>query len=251
MPNPIAHLDIALESVAQSCPPVIEANMGSFLLGSCAPDIRVITRGDRDETHFAPMSNQVLGTGIQNMFKAYPQLGHAASLSGPTQAFLAGYISHLMADESWIIQVYRPYFANRDVFQDRVAANVLDRALQLDMDRRAVEKQGLMKQAQHYLAQAGADVQVAFLPTEALADWHGWLTGVVQREFSWERLKVMALRRQDPQDHARAQEVAEQFLKALPVSLDGVYDLVPRDVLASYRNDVMRVWTEFMRGYLP
>ncbi|MDO8750418.1 MAG: hypothetical protein Q7K03_04670, partial [Dehalococcoidia bacterium] len=61
MPNPIAHLDIALELAAQLPASVIEANLGSFLLGSCSPDIRVITSGQRDDTHFAPLSNATIG----------------------------------------------------------------------------------------------------------------------------------------------------------------------------------------------
>ena len=251
MPNPITHVDIALESVVEFRHPSIEANLGSYLLGSCAPDIRVITHGHRDDTHFAPLSNQVIGTGTKNMFKAYPRLGEAANLSERTQAFMAGYISHLVADEAWITQVYRPYFGNQAVFQDPVMAKVVDRAVQMDMDRMAIDGLNGMAQVRDHLADAHVGVQVDFLPAESLAEWEEWLSGVTQRGFTWERLRRMAIRRQEPQDHEKAQEIAEQFLKTMPDSLERLYDLVPREAVRSYRAAIVQEWSKIVREYLP
>lgn len=251
MPNPTAHLDIALELADQLPSPVIQANLGSFLLGSCAPDVRVITQGRRDDTHFAPLSNSSIGTGATNMLKAHPQLSRAASLSGPTQAFLVGYISHLVADEAWIIHIYRPYFANPNLFQDRAEANVLDRALQLDMDRSAREKQQGMKTIADHLPDAHRGVSVGFLPDQTLAEWREWLVALTQREFSWERLRGLATRRQDSQELDRARLIADQFLAELPDSLERVYALVPREALHSYRCTVAEEWLRIAREYLP
>ncbi|MFH1140274.1 MAG: zinc dependent phospholipase C family protein [Chloroflexota bacterium] len=251
MPNSIAHLDIALELATQFPIPVIEANLGSFLLGSCSPDIRVITRGQRDDTHFAPLSNATIGAGTSNLFAAHPNLSHAATLSGPTQAFMAGYISHLVADEAWIIQVYRPYFANRALFNDPVEANVMDRALQLDMDRCARDKPLGMKRIMDCLPDSHVGVSVGFLPAETLAEWREWLVAATQREFTWERLRGLATRRQDPQELDRAKLIADRFLADPQESLERIYTVVPRAALVSYRDTIAREWANIVRRYLP
>ena len=251
MPNPISHIDMALESAAEFRHPVIEANLGSYLLGSCAPDIRMITHGNRDDYHFAPISNQVIGTGATNLFKAHPRLGEPASLSERMQAFIAGYISHLMADEAWIINIYQPYFGNRELFEDPVMANVIDRAVQLDMDRLALDRRNGMSQVCDHLVDAHVGVDVDFLEPEALAEFQQRLSGVAQRGFTWERLTFLASRRQAPQDLEKAQAVAEQFIKSLPDSLERAYQLVPREVLGTYRRTVVEEWIRVVREYLP
>ncbi|MSQ21954.1 MAG: hypothetical protein EXR53_01420 [Dehalococcoidia bacterium] len=251
MPNPTAHLDIALELSEHLSRRVIEANLGSFLLGSCAPDVRVITRGQRDDTHFAPLSNSTIGAGATNLFVAYPNLSHAAALSGPTQAFMAGYISHLVADEAWIIQIYRPYFANRDLFHDPVEANVMDRALQLDLDRCVREKRLGMKAVADRFPDANDGVSVDFLPDETLTEWREWLIGLTQREFTWERLRGLATRRQDTQEHDRAKLIADSFLADPSQSLERIYDIVPKSALVSYRQTIAQEWARIVREYLP
>ena len=110
MPNPPTHIDLALESMRRLEHPALEKYPGSFLLGSTAPDIRIITRDRREETHFVPLSNDVVGAGAENMLRCYPRLSMTSGLSGPTIAFIAGFISHLISDEVWIIHMYRPYF---------------------------------------------------------------------------------------------------------------------------------------------
>lgn len=250
MPNLTAHIDIGLECAAELCHPAIEANLGSHILGSCSPDIRIITRGERDDYHFAPITNQVIGAGARSLFKAYPRMADAVNLSQRTQAFMAGYISHLVADEAWIIRVYLPYFGNRKLFPDRVLANVMDRAVQLEMDCQAVDKHDGMKQIVDYLVDAHVGVDVDFLSTDTLAEWREFLSVAIQREFTWERLKGMA-RRQYPQDDGTAQAVADEFVKGLPESLERIHQLVPRDALRSYRRTIVQEWFSIVRGYLP
>ncbi|MFQ5860967.1 MAG: zinc dependent phospholipase C family protein, partial [Dehalococcoidia bacterium] len=137
MPNLLAHIHIGLQAVERLSFPFLERNLGSLLLGCTSPDIRIITKGKRDETHFAPLNIQRVGEGVENLLRRYPRLRDARSLSEPTRAFLAGYISHLVADEVWVLEIYRPYFANPDPFSNRAQANLWDRALQLELDRQA------------------------------------------------------------------------------------------------------------------
>lgn len=249
MPNLTAHIDLALECVGELRHPDLQANLGSYILGSCSPDIRIITHGHRDDTHFAPVSNHVIGAGARGLFKAYPQLAKPYDVSIRTRAFLAGYISHLVADEAWIILIYRPYFGNRELIDDHVMANIMDRAIQLEMDRQAGASRDGMQGVRALLADAHVGVAVDFLPTERLAEWRDWVVSFTQREFTWERLRFMA-RRQFPQDDGTAQAKAEQFIKSLPGGLERVYALVPREALRAYREATVQEWSKLVQEYL-
>ncbi|MBI4338708.1 MAG: zinc dependent phospholipase C family protein [Chloroflexi bacterium] len=250
MPNLTAHLDIALECAASLSHDAIGEHLGAFLLGSCTPDIRMVTHGHRDDTHFAPISNDILGAGMASMFQAHPGLATAGALSASTQAFMAGYISHLLADEAWIIKMYRPYFGNREVYPDEVTANVMDRAVQLDMDRLAVERHAGFQRVAPALTEAHQGVNVEFLNRQTLAEFRQRVAESAQRPFTWERLLFMA-RRQYPQENGTAQAIAQQFLDALPHSLEQVYRQVPRRAVGEYRETIVRAWGRAMEGYLP
>ena len=96
-----------------------------------SPDIRIITRGKRDDTHFVPLDFEREGDGIEGLFHSHPNLAQASDLNEPTKAFIVGFASHLFTDELWILNLYRPYFGNREVFEDKLRGNLMDRALQL------------------------------------------------------------------------------------------------------------------------
>jgi hypothetical protein len=250
MPGLLSHIDLAIEAASAVDKSVINRNFGPFILGCCAPDIRIITHGLREDTHFAPITNRVVGTGMKNLLKAQPGLANLASLSGATQAFMAGYFFHLVTDEAWIAQVYLPYFDDRHLFGDEVVANICDRAVQLEMDRQALLKHGGLKSIRNQLTNAHVDVEVGFLSMRVLADWSDWVIGYTQQEFTWDRLKRLA-KRQYPKDDTAAQKVADDFLSNMPYSLKRVYDLVPKKVLQSYRAGTVESWTKMVQEYLP
>ena len=55
MPNLATHIDLAQQAAGRLQHPTIEANVGHFLLGSTTPDVRAISRGSREDYHFAPL----------------------------------------------------------------------------------------------------------------------------------------------------------------------------------------------------
>ena len=135
MPNLPTHIRLATAAAARLRHPDVESQRGYFALGATAPDIRALTKRARSEYHFVELDFETIGTGVKTMFAAYPELMNAAEHDGPTRAFMAGYITHLMADESYITRMFRPYFGVDGVFEDKELAKVLDRAMQLDFDR--------------------------------------------------------------------------------------------------------------------
>ena len=250
MPNLHAHIALAQEAARRLCHPTIEAHLGSFLLGCTTPDIRVMTRGSREETHFSLISSEGLRDGIEGMFAAHPHLRNANGLTEPTQAFLCGYVSHLLADQMWIITMYRPYFGNQEVFKDRVQGNIMDRALQLELDRQGHETNEGFTEARTRLETAADGVEIGFISTETLHDWQNRVAGMIEREFSWERLRFMMRRAvSDPTDEA-ALELVERFLAHVPTGLEGLYKQVPQAELAAYKESVIKETMKFSREYL-
>ena len=81
MPNLPTHFSFALETLAALDDPSIQANLGSFLLGSTTPDIRARTKWKRSHTHFAPLSVERVGVGAEGLFCSNPHLTEAARKS--------------------------------------------------------------------------------------------------------------------------------------------------------------------------
>jgi hypothetical protein len=105
----------------------LDEDPGSFYLGSTAPDIRILTRWERERTHFFDLHNFDRQDGVRAMFEAYPALAKPAGLNPATVAFIAGYLSHLVMDESGstISALLRPCSPQGG----DVRANIMDRAI--------------------------------------------------------------------------------------------------------------------------
>ena len=75
MPNPATHMEMAYHAAQLVDAPVLNENMGCYLLGSTAPDVRVITRKGREPYHFAPLDFDEVGAGISPAcYGEHPQL---------------------------------------------------------------------------------------------------------------------------------------------------------------------------------
>ena len=226
-------------------------HFGSFYLGSTAPDIRAMTKWPRDRTHFAQLSVDTVGEGSRKMFQLHPELNDTSGLSPSTRAFVLGYLSHLTSDEVWITTMFRPHFdpdqPESRVTQSDVESHIWDRALQLDMDRRA-------EQAMQGFTAAGQDIDcsdpgidVGFLDTEVLREWRGWVQWALGREFSWERLK-RALNRMY-RDNDNVQTEVERFLEHMPYSMERIYEQIPEDKLDAYQRRALEETTALAREF--
>ncbi len=247
MPNLPAHIDLAYQAAQRLRHQVLEANMGYFLLGATSPDIRVITRGRREEYHFAPLDFKALGTGVQGLFSAHPHLLPASSQEEPARAFIAGYITHLIADETWIVDMFRPYFGNTAVFEDLDLGNVMDRALQLELDRQGWQT---IEATRPLLASATNGINIGFIPSETLAQWRQWVLSFLDRGFTWDRLRFMARRIAAGNDGHPAHRLAEEFLKGMPQSLARIYQYVPPDSLQEFKERTIHAFVQKVEEYL-
>ena len=250
MPNYSAHIGLAREVATRMKHPLLEAHMGTVLLGSTAPDIRIITRGTRDEYHFMDLESGTLDEGVQGLFQAYPELTNASRQAKRTRSFIAGYICHLVMDQSWIINLYRPYFSNPEVFEDIATGKVMDRVLQLDLDRASLDGVNPQEEVMPLLAGSEQGVEVDFIPPETLVQWREWVESAVRRGFTWERLRFLSQRRQDPENLDYAQDRAERFLESVSEGLEGVYEKVPYERVQAFKEQAILESIRIIGGYL-
>jgi len=249
MPNLPMHIYLAHYAAVQLEWGEVQDNLGSYYLGSTAPDIRAMTRWSRERTHFAPLSVESVGTGVRNMFELHPQLADHRRLPATTRAFLLGYISHLIADEVWIITMFRPHFDNPTLITgSEVEAHIWDRALQLEMDRRAWLELDNPRQVSDVMSVAEQGVEVAFLPPEVLLEWREWVAGFMSWDFTWDRLK-RALNRVY-RDNESVQQLVDRFLQGMPGSLERIYEKIPEERLVTYQQDVLLETVAQVREYL-
>ena len=247
LPNLAAHIHLARQAAQRLGDPRLESHMGHYLMGSTSPDIRVITRRKREEYHFASLDFDRLGTGVAGMFEARPELRVASDHDGPTQAFIAGYITHLTVDETWIMRMFRPYFGDRSIFDDETEGHVMDRVLQLELDRQSWES---VDSTLSLLVAATGRVGVGFIPQETLDEWRKWVTNHLGGGFSWERLRFMARRIAAGDETHRAHRLADDFLREMPDSLDGLHNVVSRSDLDVFKSCAVDTLTRTVGEYL-
>ena len=191
MPNLPMHIYICQQVAVELDWGYVHDHPGAAYLGSTTPDIRAMTKWDRARTHFSDLSVTHVGAGVQRMFELHPHLAGADNgLSPQTRSFLLGYISHLVADETWITTMFRPHFSpDNRVTDTEIESHIWDRALQLDMDRVVLQDNDGLSSAASHLPGSGSAVDVGFLEPEVLQEWQQWVARFLTWDFSWERLK--------------------------------------------------------------
>lgn len=247
MPNLPTHIQLAISAADQMRHTDLDSNLGYFYLGSTSPDIRALTKRARSEYHFVELDFETIGTGVEAMFAAHPELMDAAEHDGPMRAFIAGYITHLIADESYIVKMFRPYFDKMGSFETEAMAKVWDRALQLDFDRTVWDE--VMDSVKGVDADP-ANVHIEFLPQEDLEEWKEWVARVMSGGFSWERLRFMARRISAGDERHPAYTYAERFVQSVDESLDALYDHVPRSHVTQFRDEAVETIVASLRDYL-
>ena len=248
MPNLPAHMSLAKEAASKVDHPAMADHLGSVLLGSTSPDIRIMTKWKRDQTHFATLDIDRVGVGVEGLFRSHPELADSHELEEGTLAFVSGYLTHLVADETWILNMYRPYFHGIEPFKDQVKANIWDRALQLDMDMAANRELGPMEGIRELLEGSESGVGVGFINTETLTQWREWVSEFTTWDYTWDRLRFMTRRMY--QDDPGAHDMVEEFLQCVPDSLEEVYSAMPADVIASYREKVIEESVRVIKEYV-
>lgn len=243
------HMSIADEAAERLGVPEVLRCRGAVLLGCTAPDRRVITRQPRQETHFFRLTEDGIGAGFDGLREAHPALAHGEGLDWASRAFLIGYLSHLAADEAWIVHVYRPFFGEDARLGADPARNILDRALQYDQERVILADHGRMDDWRSALRDELPALPEAFIPADTLRSWREFVSNVVtMRDGGWHEFSRFIVRfRSDP---GLTETQVEGFLTNPESMFVRVFDKVPRDILASHRERSIDATIRMAREFL-
>ncbi len=238
MPMLAVHLSLVQEVVDTLGVDELRENMGAALLGSTTPDRRVMTRESREETHYFSLADGKVGDGFRGMKEALPEMSSRAPDSDWTlTAFLIGYASHLAADEAWVVDVYRPYFGDEKYLGGEPARNILDRAVQFEMELDVRTDAAQLREWQKLVSASDsiiASVPTTFIPYGIMRGWAEYVgERVLTMAADWAAFPRFIGRYLDGPG---LDEAAVQELVAEPESMLGrVYETVPREVIEGYR----------------
>lgn len=249
MPPLAMHMTLARELASQLRHPALAADPGACYLGATTPDIRVLTRWERERTHFFDLSDFEEQSGVAAIFQAHPELASPASLNESTVAFLCGYISHLEMDEAWIIEVYRPCFGERSLLKGDVLANLLDRVLQFELDRRERQDPRVVEEIRRDLLTTTVEAVTGFIDQETLFRWRDVSANVMCYPPDWNRFGMIAGRFLRAYGVQTDEDLAH-FLGNVPDLLDQSIRQVTPERIASFQERSRRRALAAMQEYL-
>ncbi|MEX2246173.1 MAG: zinc dependent phospholipase C family protein [Dehalococcoidia bacterium] len=249
MPGIRLHLTVARELAIQFQSPVVDAERGAYYLGATTPDIRALTRWDRERTHFFKLDEFGEQSGVHRLLEEEPRLRNAAALDSQTAAFMAGYISHLVLDEDYICQVYRPLFGQHSLLRDDAMAEVMDKVLQWDIEREGCNDRDKVEEIRTAMAEAAVDVGVDFIARDVLEEWRGISLDIIGTQMSVDRL-VQFLRRRVPQLEFEDEETQARFAEAIPPLLARTWAHVGEERVREYLSGTKSRALRAMKEYL-
>ncbi|MCK9495373.1 MAG: zinc dependent phospholipase C family protein [Dehalococcoidia bacterium] len=248
MPSLGSHLLRAYGVAERLRLPEIEADRGAFYLGATAPDIRVLTRRNREETHFFRLDDMGDQDSVSRMFQENPSLAMPSGLDAATTAFIAGYLTHLVLDETFINQVYRPNFGALSEIDADPRSNVLDRALQYELDRRDREATETMEAVRGALVASGPVTGIPFIEDQYLVEWVTVSADVAGQPADYSRFRRMMQRHLSMAgyDEATIDEACERPEELVREA----FSVVPSEDLERFWRDADEAMTERVREYL-
>jgi len=199
MPTPFQHLVYARDVLASARLPeavrqALRAHLGAFLLGNTAVDVQSLTGQPRFDTHFYHVhGSDPLHAGA-TLLATYPELANPAGLNPVRAAFISGYLIHLIWDECWLQDVFRPFYLESDLWPDRLTRNIHHNALRVLVDRQAEATLRLWPELETLLRRVHPNEWLPFVGTEALCRWRDWVADQLADPQAVETAQVFAER---------------------------------------------------------
>ena len=96
----------ALQQAPDALHDIAHSSLPAYYAGAIAPDARVRNEAAREATHFYSFRDpDTWGKATRQLFRAYPELADPVSLTDAQAAFVAGYLTHLAADEVFVVRL--------------------------------------------------------------------------------------------------------------------------------------------------
>lgn len=249
MPPLAIHTSIAKQMADSLTLATLDDERGNVYLGATAPDIRVITRWERQRTHFFDIHNFDDQHSVDSFFASNPTLSESAGLDARTQAFISGYLSHLVVDEMWIGAIYRPFFGERSPLGGSLRANVMDRALQFSMDADARSDRDLMTHVFEAVTRCDLQIEIDFIDRDTLGEWQNVITDYVRGEPNWERFRTRA-RQHIQKDAPGSDDEFDELVSSLPDLVDQTLNYLDRERIDDVIRESLDASTLVVKEYL-
>jgi hypothetical protein len=249
MPALALHAAVASRIADQLRHRALDVDAGSLYLGATAPDIHILMGWERERTHFFDLREFEEQSAVAAMFKAHPALARPAELSPSTVAFVSGYISHLVMDEVWINDVYRPFFSRSSPMAGDRRANIMDRAVQYDLDRQARTDRQAMSNIVKEIARPALNLEVGFIDAGALERWRELMAESLNHSPDWERFRYFGGRALKAAGVDTPAAFAE-FVKTLPDLVAEASDYLSRERLEAFLEKSLNEGRQAIKEYL-
>jgi len=243
------HLSIAWEVAHRLHHPVIDQNMGGYLVGSTLPDVHILGQISRAQSHFFDLEEASPESGARAIFEAYPQLARKQELDSAMRSLVAGYLSHLITDEVWILDIYRPLFGSSSPLGQEPMANVLDRAVQYELDRREREDREMMEEIRDEVYRWEPELGLEIIDDATLSWWRDFVCAATARDPTMALFPHFAHRYLVPKYKLDPQQL-ERFLAELPAKLEWALDYVTADRIAAFKQKSIADSMAAAREYL-
>lgn len=223
MPPIYLHMATARDILLQLDGGDVDRERGAYYLGATTPDIRVLTRGDRSETHFFDLERLDHQDSAEAFLKTHAHLAAPEQLDAQTIAFVSGYLTHLVLDETYITSMYRPYFGQLSALGGDLNANMMDRLLQFELDRRRREAEAERDEIRDALSACSLSLDIGFLDSETLRRWQEVAIDQTRHPPDWRRFRNQG-GRHVRQGWGEDQAEYEAFLQTIPDLLQRTMD---------------------------
>ena len=249
MPNLPTHIHFSLTSTTLRDTFTTKSQTAAFILGSTTPDIRAITKKNRSIYHFVDLDFGGVGEGLENLMNKHGDLNKITAADPEMTAFMAGYASHLVLDETWITTVFRPNFGSGGKLSDfsSEANLVWDRALQLGLDQMYWET---MKPFITDLKEYKYPGDIYFLKEEPVDEWNDWILRLLDAEFSWNRLGFMANRIAKGDLSHPVIGIAEEFLSDPEVGFQEILQKLPKNTIDEFNEAAKKNIATLVGGFI-
>jgi hypothetical protein len=249
MPLIYFHLSIARDAAEQLGHPVVEEHLRSFLGGAISPDAHYVAEMSRIDTHFFDLNGGDDQNSQRKLFQAHPDLSRPGALDERMLAFIIGYISHLVTDEAWIKDIYRPFFSDKSPLGGDPGAHMLDRMLQYETDRWERLDREKLNAIRDELRKWDAGEKIRFINATALRNWRDFVWGTTVREVNRADLRLFAQSFLVSREKVGIDKI-DPFLDELPAKVEWAMQYVTPERVKTFREKVIRMSVEAAREYL-
>ena len=197
MPTPFYHLSLAQALLEHSALPLqlkenLHHHQPAFFLGHIAPDVQVVSKQKRTETHFY---NIPIKAGIlppwEEIIRNYPGL-LAANNDYDQLVFVAGFLCHLQVDWYWTQEIFEPIFGPSAFWSTLKKRLYLHNVLRSYLDRQVLHN--LSEQTGHVIALANIQERLPFVNDPDLIKWRNFLAEQLQPGAKVKTVEVFANR---------------------------------------------------------